>query len=211
MTLESKKYFITGIDTGCGKSLVSAVLVERLEADYWKPVQAGIPTDSDYVKNLVSKERTIHQEAICLTTPMSPHAAAEIENSQISLSNIKLPETQETLAIEGAGGLMVPLNQEDLMIDIAVQFDADIILVSKNYLGSINHTLLSVEFLKNKGVKIAGIIFNGDPNRTTEDYILQYTGLSCLAKISHLPIINKKVVKELSKHVSIEKCGLDSI
>jgi len=192
-----KNYFVTGIGTDVGKTVVAAILTEALEADYWKPVQAGDLNNSDTikVKNLISNTKTVfHPEAYQLTQPMSPHAAAEIDNVRIEIDKIEIPQTNNNLIVEGAGGLMVPLNDKDLIIDLIKKLDLEVILVSQNYLGSINHTLLSIEVLKAKGINIAGIIFNGEKNEATESYILKYTGIKYLGALSQHKTINKEVV-----------------
>lgn len=192
-----KNYFVTGIGTDVGKTVVAAILTEALEADYWKPIQAGDLDNSDSIKvqNLVSNSKTaFHQETYRLTEPMSPHAAAKIDEVVIDLEKIKIPETENNLIIEGAGGLMVPLNDKELIIDFIQKLKTEVVLVSQNYLGSINHTLLSIENLKARNIKIAGIIFNGETNEETEKYILNYTGLVCLGRVSIHETINKDVV-----------------
>ena len=192
-----KNYFVTGIGTDVGKTVVAAILTEALEADYWKPVQAGDLDNSDTikVKNLISNTKTFfHSEAYQLTQPMSPHAAAEIDKVNIDINNIDIPNTNNNLIVEGAGGLMVPLNDKDLIIDLIKKLNLEVVLVSQNYLGSINHTLLSIEVLKTKGIKIAGIIFNGEKNEATESYILKYTGIKYLGAVSQHKTINKEVV-----------------
>ncbi len=192
-------YFITGIGTDVGKTVVSAILVEAMQADYWKPVQAGDLRNSDTMKveNMVSNAvSTFHEEGYKLTKPMSPHAAAERDNVEIRIEALKLPETENTLVIEGAGGLMVPLNNNHLIIDLIDHFDAKVILVSQNYLGSINHTLLSYEVLTNKEIPIEGIVFNGPSNPETEKYILEYTGLPCLLRVNKEEKITKEVIKK---------------
>lgn len=192
-----KKYFITGIGTDVGKTVVAAILTEALEADYWKPVQAGELEFSDTIKvqYLISNSKTVfHQEAYQLTEPVSPHAAAKIDELEIELDKIQIPQTDNNLIVEGAGGLMVPLNDNHLMIDLIQKLDLEVILVSQNYLGSINHTLLSIEVLKAKGIKIAGIIFNGEKNETTESYILKYTGIKYLGAVSQHSTVDKDVV-----------------
>ena len=177
-------YFVTGIDTDSGKTLVSAILCEALEADYWKPVQAGLPTDSETVKSLISNSRTtIHKEGYLLKTPASPHAAAKLDGIDIQLANFKLPITNNDLIIEGAGGCLVPLNEDDFVIDLARHFNATVILVADLYLGSINHTLLTVSELKRRSYTVKGIIFNGEPNPESERIILQHTNLRCLLHI----------------------------
>src|SRR5688572_15175125 len=140
-------YFVVGIDTDSGKTLVSAILCEALGYDYWKPIQAGLPKDSDAIKNLVPTV-TIHPEIYFLNTPASPHAAAQIDGVQINIETILLPNSNKGSIIEGAGGCLVPLNQTDFVIDLFPKLNAEIILVADLYLGSINHTLLTVQLLK---------------------------------------------------------------
>lgn len=170
----NKPLFITGIGTGIGKTIVSAILVESLQADYWKPVQSGDLDDSDTlkVKSLVSNTQTVfHPEAYRLTQPYSPHKSAALDGIVIDPSTIKTPQTNNTLIIEGAGGLMVPLNDTFLMIDLIQQLDAEVVLVVKHYLGSINHTLLSIEALQRRNIMIKALIFNGEPNESSEQVI----------------------------------------
>ncbi|MGL1886556.1 MAG: dethiobiotin synthase [Reichenbachiella sp.] len=198
-----KRYFVSGIDTDSGKTIISAILAQKLKADYWKPVQAGKPTDSDTVRSLVSEQINIHPEGIELKLPMSPHAAAKAENIDLKIEYIKLPQTNNHLIIEGAGGLMVPLNDKELVIDMALHFECEVILVSRNYLGSINHTLLSIEYLKAKGHRIAGIIFNDEPNIETENYILNYSQLPCLGHINKLDNINPESIEEQGIHINL--------
>jgi dethiobiotin synthetase len=195
--MNRKTIIIAGIGTGVGKTIIAAMLTEALEADYWKPIQSGSlnHTDTDEVRSLVTNPKSVfHQEAYRLTQPLSPHAAAEIDSIEIELTKLGLPQTDNTLVIELAGGIMVPLNKNELNIDLLVKWQAPVLLVSQNYLGSINHTLLSVEALKNKKIEVAGIIFNGDANQSSENFILQYTGLSCLARINHEEHITKKTI-----------------
>jgi dethiobiotin synthetase len=171
------KLFITGISTDVGKTITAAILVEALQADYWKPIQAGNleQTDTMTVQSLISNSKSIFFEpSYALQMPASPHAAAENENIMIELSKIIPPKTENHLIIEGAGGLLVPLNDTDMVVDL-IQADDKVILVSQHYLGSINHTLLSVEVLKNRGIKLAGIIFNGSKNEASESIILKKT------------------------------------
>jgi len=192
-----RKIFVTGIGTDVGKTVVAAILTEALEADYWKPIQAGDLTNSDTIKvqKLVSNTKSIfHKEAYQLTQPISPHLAAKNDGIEIGLDKIKLPITNNNLIIEGAGGLMVPLNDKALIIDLIKKLDAEVVLVSQNYLGSINHTLLSYESLMARKIKIAGIIFNGESNLETEKYILDYTGLTFLGRVAQHKTINKEVV-----------------
>ena len=192
-----KRYFITGIGTDVGKTIVSAILVEAFGADYWKPIQAGDlnNTDTMKIRSLISNSKSmIHPEAYRFSKSLSPHAAAAADKIKINFQKISLPKTTNTLVIEGAGGLMVPLNTEYLVIDLIKKFNAEAILVSNNYLGSINHTLLSVEALKSRGITIAGIVFNGKPTLSSEEYILKLTGLKCLLKIKEEKKIDQKII-----------------
>ena len=188
--------FITGIGTDVGKTLVSAIVVEALEADYWKPIQAGdLDTgDAHSIQKLVDNQKTvIHPNAYSLKTPASPHFAASEDGITIELNKIKRPETQNTLVIEGAGGLLVPLNDSDTILDLILPKDK-IIVVSRHYLGSINHTLLTIEALKNKGLNILGIVFNVNENKATEAIILQKTSLPMIGRVEDEPYIDVRVV-----------------
>lgn len=192
-----KKYFITGISTEVGKTVASAIVTEALEADYWKPVQAGELDNSDAhkVEQLISNsETTIHTNAYALKTPMSPHAAAEIDNISIELSNITEPKTSNNLVIEGAGGLLVPLNNTDTILDI-IKPDYKVIVVSRHYLGSINHTLLTINLLKEKGFDVS-LIFSGDEHPTTESIIKKMTGVSVIGRIDEEPYFDQNVIRE---------------
>jgi dethiobiotin synthetase len=197
-----RKLFVTGIGTDVGKTVVSSVLVEALRADYWKPVQTGsfFSTDTGKVQKWVSNtESKFHPEGYLLKQYMSPHAAAELENIHIRLCDFKIPHTENTLIIEGAGGLMVPLNRTEFMIDMIQQFDAEVILVIQTYLGSINHTLLSVDALKNRGLKILGVVFNGPPHQLSQDIIIDYCGLKVLGRINKEKDLNSEVIKSYAR------------
>jgi dethiobiotin synthetase len=199
--MNSKIHVIAGIGTGIGKTLIAAIITEALEADYWKPVQSGNPehTDTDEVRSLTSNTKSVfHPEAYRLHHPLSPHAAAKLDGIEIDTQKLHPPVTENRLLIELAGGLMVPLNFNQLNCDLLVKWNAPVILVSQNYLGSINHTLLSIELLRNKGIHLAGIIFNGEPNIETEKYILQYTAATCIANITTQPHISKSTVSALA-------------
>jgi dethiobiotin synthetase len=194
------KLFVTGIGTDVGKTIVSAVLTEALEADYWKPVQAGeLETgDSHTVTNLISNTKTtIHPNAYALNTPMSPHAAAKIDGVTVDLEKIVTPETSNNLVIEGAGGLLVPLNDKQTIFDL-IQPDYKVIVVSRHYLGSINHTLMTIELLQQKGFDVS-VIFNGDEHLSTENIIKEMTGVKVLGRIENEPYFDKNVVKEYAQ------------
>jgi len=192
-----KKLFVTGISTDVGKTVVAAIVTEALEADYWKPVQAGEleNSDSHKVKRWVSNSRSkFHQNSYALKTPMSPHAAAEIDGISIDLKEISEPETDNHLVIEGAGGLLVPLNEDKTVLDL-IKPDYKVIVVSRHYLGSINHTLLTVNALKEKGLEVS-IIFSGDRHPSTEDIIDKMTGGPVIGRSDEEPYFDKNVIKE---------------
>ncbi|MBI1222121.1 MAG: dethiobiotin synthase [Bacteroidetes bacterium] len=191
------KLFISGIGTEIGKTVVSAVFTEALKADYWKPVQAGEldHTDSMKVKALISNsESYIHAEAYRLLNPLSPHAAAEMEGIEIEEDSIQIPQTKRNLIIEGAGGLMVPINRKFMMVDLIRRLGAEVVLVSRNYLGSINHTLMSIALLKQYEIPIKGIVFNGIPTPSSESLILEYSNLPCLLRIKEEEKINSDTI-----------------
>ncbi len=198
-----RKIFVTGIGTDVGKTIVSSIITEALQADYWKPIQCGDLefTDSHKVKRLISCKKTVfHPEAYMFKTAASPHVAAEIEKKQIRLSKLKAPETNNTLVIEGAGGLLVPYNYRgDTMLDIIKENQAEVILVSRNYLGSINHTLLTLECLATHDIKIIGIIFNGPENLATEKVILNKTRVNFLGRIKEEFILNPSIIQEYAQ------------
>lgn len=177
-------YFVTAIDTDSGKTFVSAILCEALGADYWKPVQAGLPRDADTIAGLVTPNKTkIFPDTYLLNTPASPHAAAKADGIAIDIDNFVVPSTDKDLVIEGAGGCLVPLNQDHFVVDLIRKTGAEIVLVADLYLGSINHTLLTIEALQRRNLFIRGIIFNGPANAESEDIILHHSKLRCLLKI----------------------------
>ena len=195
-----KPIFITGTGTDVGKTLVAAILTEALRADYWKPVQAGFSegTDSLFVKDMISNSQTkIHPELYKLKMPASPHLAAPAEKKEITVKEIiaNLPNTKNKLIIEGAGGLMVPLNQKELILNLIKELKAKVIIVSKNELGSINHSLLTAAVLLQEKIDVAGWIFNEEYQHYEND-IAEWSGLPLLACIKHLSIISRETIKE---------------
>lgn len=201
------QFFITGIGTEIGKTLVSAIVTEYLQADYWKPVQSGDLhwTDTMKVQSLTSNSKSVfHPERHRLNAPLSPHASAALDGVQIKLSDFTLPQTSNHLVVEGAGGLMVPLNEHDVLIDLIQQLQIPVILVSRNYLGSINHTLLSFEALKQRNIPIAGIVFNGEPNPASESFIENYTQLPVLFRVGNLDDITPESIRDVVKQLPIE-------
>ena len=163
-----KQFIVAGIGTEIGKTVASAILTAGLKADYWKPVQAGdlATGDAYWIRNWVPSA-TVHPSTYALSQPLSPHSAAEIDGITITLASFKIP-TDKTLIVELAGGIMVPLNDQQTNLDLIKHLNLTVILVSKNYLGSINHTILSYEILKQHGIPMAGIVFNGPENPSGE-------------------------------------------
>ena len=205
----SKRIYVTGIGTDVGKTVVSAIITEALNADYWKPIQAGDTEfgDTDKVKELISNSTSkFYPNAYLLNTPMSPHAAAEIDNVVIDLSTIKEPETDNNLVIEGAGGLLVPLNDSETILD-TIQNHYKVILVSRHYLGSINHTLMSLKILLDKGFEVS-LIFNGARNKTTEEIITKMTGVTVVGRIDEEETLNRDTI---SKYANLFKNSLQNI
>lgn len=190
-------YFITGISTDVGKTIASAILTEALEADYWKPIQAGDlqNSDSHKLKRLISNSKTsIHPNSYALKTPMSPDAAAAIDGVKIDLKKITPPKTTNKLVIEGAGGLLVPLNEKHTILDL-IKPEYNVIVVSRHYLGSINHTLLTLNTLKDKGFNVS-LIFSGNKHETTENSIKKLTNIPVIGRIENEPYFDKNVIKE---------------
>lgn len=195
-------FFVTGISTEVGKTVASAVITEALEADYWKPVQAGELelTDAMRVKGLVSNSRSVfHPGAYELEHPMSPHAAAALQGVELDINGISLPQTRNRLVIEGAGGLMVPLNNTHTIADL-IQPHYKVIVVSRHYLGSINHTLLSLFYLKQKGLT-PYVLFNGKENRATEDIIKRMSGVPVLGRLEETESVDKEFVRAFAERL----------
>ena len=200
------RLFVTGIGTEVGKTIASSILVENLKADYWKPIQAGELENSDSikVKNLISNTKSVfHSESYKLKEPMSPHAAAERDNITIELLKIIPPKTDNHLVIEGAGGVFVPLNKEDCILDIIPKTNSEVIIVSRHYLGSINHTLLTIKALQDRNISIKGIIFSGDENKDTENIIIKMTGIKFLFRINEEIEFNKEIIKKYAQQITL--------
>lgn len=199
-----KTLFVTGIHTDAGKTVCSAILCQALQMDYWKPIQSGIITDSDTlaVKELLGETKIqFHPEAYRLKEPLSPHAAAKIDDVEIDLNKITRPKAERML-IEGAGGLLVPLNDKNMVADLIQEGDK-LVLVSRHYLGSINHTLLSIAYLNQKGI-VPGILFNGSENRDTEEAIARFGKSKILGRIDETEEVNTDFVKQQSEKLKNE-------
>jgi len=195
------RIFITGTDTDIGKTVVSAVIMLGLNGIYWKPVQSGLNdiTDTRWVKEKTAlPDSHFRPETYRLTRPLSPHAAADHDGITINLDAFSIPETKpsETLIIEGAGGMMVPLNNHHFMIDLMKKIDAPVILVARSSLGTINHTLLSIECLRTRELNILGVVINGEKNPGNKEAIERYGKVNILAEIEPMPVINKKILQK---------------
>jgi len=183
--------FVTGTDTGVGKTVASAVLMTGLEADYWKPIQCGstTPTDREWVREQTGlPPDRFHPETYTLTQPLSPHAAAELDGVRIELSDFELPRASESrpLIVEGAGGIMVPLNGSQLMIDLMKALGLPVVLVARSTLGTINHTLMSLDQLRRAGLGVPGVILNGPRNEVNREAIERFGGVRTLGWIPPL-------------------------
>jgi dethiobiotin synthetase len=216
--------FITGIGTGVGKTLVAAIVTEALRADYWKPVQAGYAggTDSEWVRKTIDHPLSqVHPESYRLALPASPHIAARQEGVEIDIHRIvedfraisarsgyALPDVQPAVAagpqrplvIEGAGGLLVPLNENEFVTDLIRALDATVILVSRNYLGSINHSLLTAAACKAHGLRVAGWIFSDQYGHYEAD-IVRWTGIPSLASVPHSENPGREFVREQAERI----------
>lgn len=192
------KIMVAGSGTDVGKTVVAAILATLLKGDYWKPIQCGLEEQSDtetMQKLLDAHGHHIHAPAYSFKAPLSPHHAARLENITIHPDNIALPFTQRPLIMEGAGGVFVPLTSKLLSIDLFKRWDCQWIIVSKHYLGSINHTLLTCDALKRHQVSLAGIIFNGLPNSESEAAILEISKLPLIGRLLPETVINRQTIK----------------
>jgi dethiobiotin synthetase len=194
-----KPIFITGTGTDVGKTLISAIVTKSLHADYWKPVQAGFSdgTDSLFIQEMISNNKSkIHPELYRLKMPASPHLSAPAEEKKIKIKEIinHLPKTKNQLIIEGAGGLMVPLNQKEMILNLIKKLKAKVIIVSKNELGSINHSLLTAAVLKKEKINVLGWIFT-EEYKNYENEIAGWSGYPAIAGVKHLPVISKETIK----------------
>jgi dethiobiotin synthetase len=194
-----KNIFVTGIGTGVGKTFASAVLCETLQADFWKPIQTGNTetTDSSFIRaTLLNTLSKIHQEVYSFSKPASPHFAAFAEGKIIELEKVKLPDTNNRLVVEGAGGLLVPLNDELVMYDLIDYLKLPVVVVVRNYLGSINHALLTCQFLEERNADVLGIIFSGSNYNDNEQTIKHFTQLPLLGNLDETKVVDKAYIQQ---------------
>ncbi len=200
----NESVFVTGIGTGVGKTVVSALWCRAFGADYWKPVQAGLEdlTDTERVKAWVNRpELSFHPERYRLKEAASPHAAAAKEGLHIQLSDFRLPVTPRPLLVEGAGGLLVPLNKEGLTIsDLILHLGLPVVLVSRYYLGSINHTLLSIEMLRRRQIPLKAVLLTGEPVESSREVIAAAANAPLIA-VPELAEINPSSICEAAEEL----------
>ena len=199
--------FITGIGTGIGKTVTSAVLTQYFKADYWKPIQSGDLDQSDSltVKSMIDDDLIIHPERFKLNYPASPHQSAAMENIEINLDDFQLPNTENSLLVEGAGGLFVPLNNHEFMIDLIAKFNLKTVLVVRDYLGCINHTLLSIEALQHRNLEIAYVVLNGNFEPATKDVLIKNIPKTIqIIELPELNLLSKENINKVSKSLKIK-------
>lgn len=202
-----EQVFVTGIGTGIGKTVCSAILTQYLKADYWKPVQSGDlhATDSMSIHELLQGDVTIHPERYKLKLAASPHKSASLENISISLEDFKIPDTTNHLIVEGAGGLFVPLNDSCYIIDLIESLSIPIALVIKDYLGCINHSLLSINVIKQRNMDLKYLIFNGDIDPDTERVInLNLPAHTQIIHIPELEAVTAKAIRNITNHLTFK-------
>jgi dethiobiotin synthetase len=202
-----KGIIVAGIGTDVGKTVVAAVLCEALGADYWKPIQSGtddMPADAVTVGSLLTDgAHRVHPSTYSFRKSLSPHAAARYEDTEVSLAALVLPNVDRPLVIELAGGILVPINDRETNLDLITKLSLPVVLVSRHYLGSINHTLLSCEVLKAHGIRIAGIVFNGDETLPeTERIIAALSKVPVLARIPSLAHVSSNAIADVAKHLT---------
>ncbi len=201
-------FFVTGTDTDVGKTLVSAWLLTHLEANYWKPVQAGAEpeTDSSTVRRLaeVAPERIL-TEAYVLPEAMAPHEAARRASTPIDMAKLVPPATDRLLVVEGAGGLMVPLTDTAYVIDLATELHLPVILVARSTLGTINHTLLSLEAIRRRGLPLAGVVINGPETPHNRAAIERYGQVAVIAEIPWLDTVNRSTLLAIEPELDLMK------
>ncbi len=197
---------IAGIHTGIGKTVCSAVICQALGFDYWKPVQAGDLENSDTVfiqKNVSNPSCTIHPESYRLRIAASPHYAAQMDGIEIKKEKLVFPTTANNMVVETAGGIMSPLAKNLLNIDLVAHLQLPVVLVAANYLGSINHTLLTWSTLRSREINVLGIVFSGEQVEASQQYILNYTQLPLLFKIPFFDPLNKEAITKFAGSIAI--------
>ena len=201
------QFVICGTDTDIGKTLISSFFVRGLNAFYWKPIQSGIETstDSQTLEKLarINKAKIIN-EAYVFTKPLSPHWAAEIDQKTIDFNFLQLPKVNDPLIVETAGGLMVPLTRNFLQIDQIKKWDLPVILVCKSSLGTLNHTLLSIEALQKRNINILGLVVNGEKHLDNPKTLFEFSRIPVIAEFPYLPKVDSNNLDILWKELNIK-------
>ena len=201
-------FFVTGTDTDVGKTLVSSWLLTQLDASYWKPVQAGVmpETDSSVVRRFAEIEPDrILPEAYVLPEPIAPHEAARRAGIAIDMAKFVPPVSDRLLVVEGAGGLMVPLTDTAYVIDLAAELHLPLILVARSTLGTINHTLLSLEAIRRRGLPLAGVVINGPETPHNRAAIERYGQVEVIAEIPWLDVVNRSTLLTIEPELDLMK------
>jgi len=196
-----KKFFITGTDTSVGKTLFCSILMDKFLYDYWKPIQTGNKNDNDtiYIKKICKiPSNRFYKPAFSFRKSLSPHQAAKYENVSINLNNIKKPITNNPLIIEGIGGILVTLNNKNLIIDLIKKLKFPVIIVSRSTLGTINHTLMTIKILRQNKIKIYGVVLNGVMNKKNAQSIEHFGKVKVLAQIPFFKKISLKKIKNFT-------------
>ncbi|MEC7835353.1 MAG: dethiobiotin synthase [Pseudomonadota bacterium] len=199
-----KNYFVTGTDTGCGKTVVSSCLVKALDADYWKPIQTGT-IDGSIDKLIVQRltgfeEDRFHPSSYSFRQPLSPLEAASREKRKIIIEKIKIPQSDRPIIIEGAGGILVPITRKKFMVDLIARLHLSVVLVCKTSLGTINHTLLSVEALRKRHINLVGIVFSGKINKWVARTIAEMTKVNIIGKVPIIKPLSQNGVESFIKN-----------
>ena len=194
--MPAPRFFITAIGTEIGKTAVASVLVEAFRADYWKPIQCGNldASDTQTIQTRASFPVKCHPERFRLQAPKSPHLAAAYEGISIQLTDFTLPITDNALIVEGAGGVLVPLNESSFMLDLMEKLQLPVLIVTRNYLGSLNHTFLTVEILRRSGIPLAGLVFNGPFDEELEPFVARKTKLPILFRMDAHSLLTPAIV-----------------
>ena len=199
-----KNYFVTGTDTGCGKTVVSSCLVKALDADYWKPIQTGT-IDGSIDKLIVQRltgfeEDRFHPSSYSFRQPLSPLEAASREKRKIIIEKIKIPQSDRPIIIEGAGGILVPITRKKFMVDLIARLHLSVVLVCKTSLGTINHTLLSIEALRKRHINLVGIVFSGKINKWVARTIAEMTKVNIIGKVPIIKPLSRNGVESFIKN-----------
>ena len=199
------QYFVTGTDTDVGKTVAAAWLMLHLNAAYWKPIQSGLEEkDIDRMKDYTSApDERFFPSTYELTQPLSPHESARRDNVKIQMSEFNLPDTDQNLIVEGAGGLMVPINEGQFVIDMITHLNIPAILVARSGLGTINHTLLSLEAMHKRGIEVAGLIMSGEKSPHNRQALEEYGDVPIIAEIDHLDAVKKESLLAIQPEIDL--------